>query len=212
MSLRIVLADDHPIVLGGLASLLSLHQDLEVVAQCTNAADVLPAVRRERADLLIADLVMPGRGGLELARDLREAELPVRMILLTARIDADQVVEALRLGVAGIILKQTAPTQILDCIRRVAAGEQWMDPIVGRQTLDGMLRRQAANERATALLTPRELEVVKMVASGQRNREIADALGISEGTVKAHLRTIFDKLGIESRMKLSVYAREHSLV
>lgn len=212
MAIRIVLADDHPIVLGGLAQLLSLEPDIEVVARCTSGIDVLPAVRRERADFLIADLVMPGRGGLDLARDLLAAALPVRMVLLTARIDADQVVEALRLGVAGIILKQSAPTQILDCIRRVAAGEQWMDPIVGLQTLDGILRRHSASERATALLSPRELEVVRMVANGHRNKEIADTLCISEGTVKAHLRTIFEKLGISSRMKLSVYAREHSLV
>jgi DNA-binding NarL/FixJ family response regulator len=212
MAVRVVLADDHPIVLGGLAQLLSLESDIEIVAQCTSAGEALAAVRRERADIVVADLTMPGRSGLDLARDVGAASLPVRVVLLTARIEGDQVIEALRLGVAGIILKETAPTQILDCIRRVAEGQQWIDPIVGRKTLDGVLRRESGHSRAASLLTPREIEVVRMVAEGHRNKEIADALFISEGTVKAHLRTIFEKLGISSRMKLILYARENSLV
>ena len=210
--LRIVLADDHPIVLGGLAQLLSLERDIEIVARCTNGNDALDALRRERPDILITDLVMPGHGGLDLARIIAAESLPTRAVILTARITGDEVLEAMRAGVAGILLKETAPAQILECIHRVATGEQWMDPIVGRRTLDGMLRRQSATERAASLLTPRELEVVRMVANGHRNREIADALHISEGTVKAHLRTIFEKLHVSSRMKLSLYAREHSLV
>ena len=133
-------------------------------------------------------------------------------MLLTARIDPDQLLEAMRLGVGGVILKENAPTQILDCIRRVAAGEPWMDPIAGRKMLDGLLHGQSDQERVVALLTPREIDVVRMVAAGHRNKEIAEALRISEGTVKAHLRAIFEKLGISSRMKLSNYARENSLV
>jgi DNA-binding NarL/FixJ family response regulator len=95
-------------------------------------------------------------------------------------------------------------TQILDCIRRVAAGGQWLEPIVGRKTLEGVLRQQAANERVAAVLTPCEIEVARMVSAGLSNKEIADALFISEGTVKTHLRATFEKLGVSSRMKLSV--------
>lgn len=211
MPIRIVLADDHPIVLGGLRQLLSLERDLEIAAAATNGTEALAAIHRERPDVAVVDLTMPGATGLDLLRDVAASSLPVRIVLLTARIEHDQVVEAMRLGVAGIILKESAPLQILDCIRRVAAGEQWIDPVIGRRTLDGLLRRQAGAERAARILTPRELEVVRMVAAGLRNKEIAETLSISEGTVKAHLRAIFEKLGISSRMKLGVYARENEL-
>ena len=212
MPLRIVLADDHPVVLSGVAQLLSLENDLEVVARCTNGREALDAIRRLQPDVVITDLVMPALSGLDLQRELVEMRLPTRVILLTARIEHDEVMRALELGVSGIVLKESAPMQILDCIRRVAAGEQWLDSVIGRRTLDGVLRRQAAATRVAQVLTGREIEVVRMVATGLRNKEIADRLAISEGTVKAHLRTVFDKLGIDSRVQLSIYARENALV
>lgn len=210
MTIRILLADDHPIVLGGLDQLLSAEPDLTVVARCTNGIDALAAIQRERPDVAILDLSMPGHGGMDILREVTSSN--VRVVLLTARIEHDQVIEAMNLGVAGIVLKESAALQILDCVRRVSAGQQWIDQVIGSRTLDGILRRQAAAERAATVLTPRELEVVRMVAGGLRNKEIADALSIGEGTVKAHLRTIFEKLGVESRLRLSVYARENALV
>ena len=185
-----------------------MESDLTVVARCRDGEAALAAIRREHPDLVIADLSMRGLTGIDI---IREAA-PTRVILLTARIQPDEVLEAMRLGVAGIILKESAPMQILDCIRAVLAGEQWIDPVVGRRTLDGVLRRQAGAQRAGNVLTARELEVVRLVARGLRNKEIADRLSISEGTVKAHLRAIFEKLGVTSRARLVVYARENSLV
>jgi two-component system nitrate/nitrite response regulator NarL len=205
---RIVIADDHPIVLGGLDQLLSTEGDVAVVARCRDGEEALAAIRRERPDIAIVDLSMPGRNGIDLVRDAA----PTKVVLLTARIEADEVLEAMRHGVAGIILKESAPTQIIDCIRAVLRGEQWIDPVVGRRTLDGVLRRQAGAERVSGVLTAREIEVVRLVAAGLRNKEIADRLFISEGTVKAHLRTIFEKLGINSRARLMVYARANALV
>jgi DNA-binding NarL/FixJ family response regulator len=210
--IRVLLADDHPIVLGGLDHLLSLEPDITVVARCTNGNEALAAIAREHPDVAVLDLTMPGRSGMDLLRDLHATRSPVRMVLLTARIEHEQVLEALKLGVAGIVLKESAPLQILDCIRRVATGRQWIDQVIGSRTLDGVLRRQSGAARAAAILTAREIEVVRMVARGLRNKEIADLLSITEGTVKAHLRTIFEKLGIDSRMKLIVYARETRLV
>jgi len=210
--MRIVLADDHPVFLSGLEHVLRSEPGVEIVERCSDGNTALEAVRRRRPDLLIADLKMPGRSGLDLLGDVSAAGLPVRVILLTARIDHDEVLEAIRLGVSGIVLKESAALQLLDCVRRVAAGHQWIDQVIGSRTLDGVLRRQAAAEQASATLTPREIEVVRMVAAGLRNKEIAHALGISEGTVKTHVRTIFEKLGIENRMKLGIYARENALV
>lgn len=210
--LRVLLADDHPIVLGGLEQLLSHEPDIAVVACCTNGDDALAAVARLHPHVVIADLAMPRRSGMDVLRELHAMRSPVRTILLTARIEHEQVVEALNLGVAGIVLKETAPLQILDCTRRVAAGGQWIDQAIGGHTLNRLLRRQSGAAKVAAILTARETEVVRMVAQGLRNKEIAAALSITEGTVKAHLRTIFEKLGIDSRMKLIVYAREMRLV
>jgi DNA-binding NarL/FixJ family response regulator len=211
-SIRVLLADDHPIVLGGLDQLLSLEPDITVVARCTNGNEALAAIARERPNVAVVDLTMPSRSGIEVLRELQAMRSPVRTVLLTARIEHEQVLEALSLGVAGIVLKESAPLQILDCIRRVAAGGQWIDQVISSRTLDGLLRRQSGAAKAAAVLTAREIEVVRMVARGLRNKEIADLLSITEGTVKAHLRTIFEKLAIDSRMKLIVYAREMRLV
>ncbi len=212
MPLRILLADDHPIVLSGVSHLLSVERDIEVVARCTSGTEAREAILRLQPDIVITDLVMPGLSGLDLQREITAARLPARVILLSARIEHEDVMRALELGVAAVVLKESAPAQILECIRRVAAGEQWLDQVVGRRTLDGVLRRQAATQRVAQILTAREIEVVRMVAAGLRNKEIAERLAISEGTVKAHLRTIFEKLGIESRMQLGIYARENALV
>ncbi|HEX6100585.1 MAG TPA: response regulator transcription factor [Thermoanaerobaculia bacterium] len=210
--IRVLIADDHPLVLGGLDHLLSLEPDITVVARCTNGNEALAAIARERPHVVIADLVMPGRSGMDLLRELREMRSSVRLVLLTARIEHEQVLEALKLGVAGVVLKESAPRQILDCIRRVAIGHQWIDHAIGSRTIDGILRRQSGAAKAAAVLTAREIEVVRMVARGLRNKEIAGLLSITEGTVKAHLRTIFEKLGIDSRTKLIVYARDMRLM
>lgn len=210
--IRVVIADDHPIVLGGLAELLSHESDIAVVARCTNGGDALAAIAQHRPGVAVLDLTMPGRSGMDLLRELRTTHAPVRVILLTARIEHEQVLEALKLGVAGIVLKESAPLQILDCIRRVAAGGQWIDQVIGSRTVDSLLRRQSGARRVAAVLTAREIEVVRMVARGLRNKEIADQLSITEGTVKAHLRTIFEKVGVDSRAKLILYAREMHMV
>lgn len=210
--IRVLLADDHPIVLGGLDHFLSLETDITVVARCNSGNEVLAAIARTHPHVVIADLVMPGRSGLELLGELQAMRSPVRVILLTARIEHEQVLEALKLGVRGIVLKESAPRQILDCIRRVAAGGEWIDQVIGSRTVDKLLRRQSGAMKAAAVLTAREIEVVRMVARGLRNKEIAHLLSITEGTVKAHLRTIFEKLKIDSRTKLILYAREMRLV
>ncbi|MFL6246773.1 MAG: response regulator [Thermoanaerobaculia bacterium] len=210
--IRVVIADDHPIVLGGLAELLSHESDIAVVARCTNGGDALAAIAQHHPGVAVLDLTMPGRSGMDLLRELRTTHAPVRVILLTARIEHEQVLDALKLGVAGIVLKESAPLQILDCIRRVAAGGQWIDQVIGSRTVDNLLRRQSGAMKVAAVLTAREIEVVRMVARGLRNKEIADQLSITEGTVKAHLRAIFEKVGVDSRAKLILYAREMRMV
>src|SRR6185369_13406355 len=135
--------------------------DMTVVARCTNGPEALAAIARHRPGVAVLDLTMPGRSGIDLLRDLRAAHAPTRVVLLTARIEHEQVLEALKLGVAGIVLKESAPLQILDCIRRVAAGGQWIDQVIGSRTLDRVLRRQSGAMKVAAVLTAREIEVVR---------------------------------------------------
>jgi len=134
------------------------------------------------------------------------------VVLLTATLDDGEMIEALQLGVNGIVLKEMAPQLLLQCIRKVHAGEQWIERNASRQALEKMLKREAGAREVAETLTPREIELVRMVANGLRNREIGEKLFISEGTVKVHLHNIYEKLKVDGRMALSRYAREKGLV
>ena len=210
--IRVVLADDHPIVLHGLSQLFAAESDIEVVQRCTNGEEALAAAREQRPDVLVLDVRMPLLTGLAVLRTLMAEKSPTRVVLLTGQMSDVEVVNAVRYGVAGIVLKETAPRVLLQCVRAVAAGEPWLDPNMIQSAVEATAGREAALERATRTLTRRELDIVRMVATGARNREIAEKLGISEGTVKMYLHTIYEKLGISGRVELSNYAREHALV
>lgn len=212
MPIRIVLADDHRIVLDGLAQLLTLESDLEVVQRCTDGAEALAAVESARPEVLVADVKMPGLTGLEILKRLHELGSATRVVLLTAHMTDAQVVEAVRLNVGGIIFKESASRALVQCVRTVAAGGQWLDQQTVRGAVESMQRREAGIARASKALTKRELEIVRMVATGLRNKQIGEKLAISEGTVKMHLHSIYEKLDISGRVELSNYARENSLV
>jgi DNA-binding NarL/FixJ family response regulator len=208
MPLRVIIADDHPIVLDGLAQLFSAERDLELVQRCTNGNEALAAVRRERPDVLVLDVRMAGRSGLEVLRALAEEKSPTRVVLFSGQMSEAEVVAALRLGAAGIVLKESAPRMLLQCVRTVAAGDPWINPAAAHPARP----KPAWSEDPSKALTRRELDIVRMVAVGARNKKIAEQLGISEGTVKMHLHTIYEKLEISGRVELSIYAREHALV
>ena len=211
MAIRIVLADDHPIVLQGLQHLFARHSDLEVVASCAGADEALDAARQLKPDVVVLDLRMPQRSGLDLLSVLGR-ELPdVRSVVLTAAITQDQVVEALKRGAAGIVLKESPPEQLIECVRRVSAGERFFDSDTVTQAMQAAAASGAATETSTTL-TPRELEIVRMVAQGLRNRVIGERLVISESTVKVHLHNIYEKLGIEGRLELVLLAQQKGLV
>ncbi len=212
MPASLVLADDHPIVLDGLERLFTGQPDLAVVARCVDGTEALRAVREHRPDVLVLDVRMPGLDGFAILRELQRDGLPTRVVLLSAELDEDQVLEAVRLGVRGVVLKEMAPRMLVECVRKVVAGEQWIERRSLGRALDRMLRREAGLREAAALLTAREIEIVRLVAEGLRNQAIAERLHISEGTVKVHLHNIYEKLGVESRVALTVYAREKGLV
>jgi DNA-binding NarL/FixJ family response regulator len=208
----LVLADDHQIVLEGLVQLFRLEPDFRVLARCTNGEETLEAVRRHRPDVLVLDIRMPGRDGLEVLRTIAGEKLPTRVVLLTAALDEDGVVEAIRLGAWGLVLKEMAPQALVQCVREVHAGERSLDNRSVVRALERIARRAAGVARVSRLVTPRELEIIRMVAAGLRKKEIAARLSITEGTVKIHLHNIYEKLQVDGRLALLLYAREHTLV
>lgn len=212
MSGRLVLADDHPIVLDGLEQLFRLEPDFEVVARCRDGEETLRAVREEAPDLLILDIRMPGRDGLAVLAAIRDEHLPTRVVLLTAALDDDQLVEAVRLGVRGVVLKETAPRLLVKAVREVLSGGQWLEAGAVSRALRKLAQRNVETRQAERVLTPRELELVRMAAHGLRNREIAGRLGITEGTVKIHFHKIYQKLKVDGRLELALYARDRGLL
>jgi DNA-binding NarL/FixJ family response regulator len=211
MAIRLVLADDHQIVLDGLELLLRIEPDFEVVARCTSGAAAIDSVVAQRPDVLVLDLVMPDLDGLGVLRALKERHVATRVVLLTAYHDEATLVQAVALGVAGCVLKEMASRLLIQCIRKVYAGEQWIERRTMARVVEHLVRREAERQRLEHLLTPRERDIVKLAASGARNRAIAERLFISEGTVKIHIHNIYQKLSISSRGELIVLARDHHL-
>ena len=214
MTVNLVLCDDHPIVLTGLEGLFRLEQDFQVLARCINGEEALAAVRQHNPDILVLDLHIPGPGGdvLEILRTLRREKLPTKAVMLAAALEEDEIVEALQLGVRGVVLKELAPQLLVECIRKVYAGEQWLDKQLSNLALEALLRRETAGRARSGVLSPRETEIVRMVAGGLGNRELAERLGVSEGTIKIHLHNIYKKLKVHSRLELVLHAQANKLV
>jgi DNA-binding NarL/FixJ family response regulator len=210
--IRLVLADDHPIVLHGLQQLFARHGDFSIVAACADGASAIDAVRAHRPDVLVLDLRMAPWNGLDVLRALARDQLACRTVLLTAAVADDEVVEAMKLGAMGLVLKEESPDALLDCVRRVHRGEQWIERETVTRAFKTVLTREAAATEAQAALTPREIEIVRMVARGLRNKAIAERLAISEGTVKVHLHNIYEKFGVDGRLELVLCAQEKGLV
>jgi len=210
VAIRLILVDDHPIVLQGLQQLLQRQPDFVVAAACPDADTAFAAMQKEIPDILLLDLRMPGVTGLGFLRRLADAGITCRTILLTAAIEDAEVIEAVRLGVSGLVLKDSTTDTLIECVRRVHEGGQWLDQPTVTRAFRSALDREAA-VRDTAL-TPREVEIVRMVAEGLRNRAIATRLSISEGTVKVHLHNIYEKLGVDGRLELTLCAQQKGLL
>jgi DNA-binding NarL/FixJ family response regulator len=208
----LVLADDHPIVLAGLENMFRRERDFRVVASCADGIEVLRAVARYQPHVAVLDLRMPRMHGLAVLRQMRDEKVATRAILLAAVLDDEDVLEAVNLGVRGIVLKEMAPTLVVQCVREVHAGGQWLEKRSVTQALDKFMRRQAGTREMEKVLTPREFEIARAVASGLRNKEIADKLRIAEGTVKIHLHVIYEKLNIDGRMALVLQMKQKALI
>ena len=211
MAIRIVLADDHPIVLQGLQRLFERHVDIQVVASCADGAAALEAVRAEHPDVLVLDLRMPGQSGLDVLRAIAAERLTCKSVILTAAVRDREVAEVVKLGAMGLVLKESPPETLVDCVRSVYRGEPYFEKETAG-AFDAILDRETASTAAGEQLTPREIEIVRMVARGLRNRAIAEQLSISEGTVKVHLHNIYEKLKVDGRLELVLCAQEKGIV
>jgi DNA-binding NarL/FixJ family response regulator len=212
MTIRLVIADDHPLVLNGMEDIFRLEKDFELMAKCTNSAETLTAVRRHRPDVVILDIRMPVKDGLAITSELMAENIPTRVILYTAEINEDQLLKAFRMGIMGIVLKEMEPKFLVQCVRKVHAGDQWIERRMTRMCLEKMLRREAGALEMASLLTRSESGILKMVAQGLTNNQISKNLFISEGTVKVHMRNIYEKLKVNNRVALLRYAQEKGLI
>lgn len=208
MPISLVLADDHPLVLGGLQSLLAREADMRVLDCCADGLTALHAVERHRPDILVLDVRMPRLDGMAMLQELRRRDLRTRVILLAAELRAAQVTEAAQLGVRGLLLKDMALSTLVQCIRTVYEGGQWPPHRSLASATEQWLRQSRGADDPAALLTARELQVVRCVARGLRNRQIASELAINEGTVKIHLHNASRKLKVDGRLALGIYARD----
>jgi DNA-binding NarL/FixJ family response regulator len=219
--IRIVVADDHPIFRDGLCKLLALEEDFEVVAQASDGREVLEVLQQTEPDILLLDLKMPGLDGLGTLQRLQQARNKTRVIVLTASDDKNEFVQAMKLGTSGIVLKQTATDMLIKSIRKVHAGEIWLDShttaavirqfVAADETPTPHMAPPAPRERERSPLSQREREIVALVAQGFKNKEMAEKMFISEQTVKNHLHNIFDKLGVSDRLELALYAIHNNL-
>lgn len=211
MATTLVLADDHPIILEGLEQLFRRHKDFQVLATCNTGDDAIQAVREHRPDVIVLDVKMPSGDGLSVLKRIHEEKLPTRVILLTASMQEDEVLQAMEAGVWGLVLKESAAVSLVDSVRKVTRGERALDQGLIVRALDRAVERQSGLRQTAEVLSRREAEIVKMVAAGMRNKEIANKLFIGEGTVKTHLHAIYRKLGVHGRVELTLYAREHGI-
>ena len=210
--IRVVVCDTFPVLLTGLTDILREANDIRVIATCSTGAEALTVVRTQDPDILLTDLWLRDGSGLELAQTLVAEHSHTRVILVANTMNTTDSVKALRSGVRGIITMEMPPLQIITCVRSVHAGHTWLDAPAAHQTLDRLLRQQTAVDEYAQRLTPQELTISQLVAEGLSNREIADRLGIREGTVKLHLHHVYEKLGISNRIALVLHVRDHTLV
>ena len=209
---RILLADDHTILREGIKVLLNRERDMEIVAEAEDGAQALEQVRSVKPDVVVMDISMPKIGGLEVTREITETFPDVKVVILTMHDNEEYLVQALKSGAKGYVLKEAAATDLAEAIRAVVRGDAYLYPAVARKLVDDYVNRVRTIKTASESLTPREREVLKLVAEGHTNREIADYLGISVKTVENHRANLMRKLDLHDRTELARYAIKIGLV
>jgi DNA-binding NarL/FixJ family response regulator len=210
--IRVLVADDHAVVRKGIAAVLSTEPGMEVVGEAAEGAEAVEAARQLQPDVVLIDLVMPNMSGIEALRLILAEQPRARVLVLTSFATDDQVLPAIKAGALGYLLKDSGPEELVRAIRQVHRGESSLHPRVARQLLEHVARpAEAAPSDALAGLTNREVEVLRLVARGLSNQQIAAELVLSEATVRVHVSNILSKLQVESRTQAALYALRQGL-
>ncbi|MEX0873409.1 MAG: response regulator transcription factor [Actinomycetota bacterium] len=207
--IRLLIADDHPVVRGGLRTFFDTVEGIEVVAEASDGVEAIALVAEHSPDIVLMDLAMPNVDGIEATRRIVESTPSTKVIALTSFATDDKVFPAIRAGAAGYLLKETEPAELAEAIKKVHRGESILHPNVAARLMQDVA---AATPRAHRTdLTRRELEVLRLIARGMSNREIASELSVAEKTVKTHVSNVLAKLGVSDRTQAALYAVQHGL-
>jgi two-component system response regulator NreC len=216
MSIRILIVDDHGVLRAGLRALLSAEPNFEVVDDAANGTDALRLAPELNPDVVLLDMSMPGPNGIEVTRQLKKILPETRVLILTVHEDETMLQEAIRAGASGYILKRAVESELIDAIQAVWRGDLYVHPAMTRALLKAISPNthsvQGSQEEPVEALTPREAEVLRLIAQGYTNRQMADHLSISVRTVESHRANLMGKLGLRSRVELVRYAKENHLI
>lgn len=203
--IRVLIADDHQVVRSGLEQLLATADDIELVAMAANGAEAVALAAELAPDIVLMDLSMPEVDGVAATQQIVASGGPTQVVVLTSFSDRQRILDALDAGAAGYVLKHAEPDELLEAIRAAHDGGSPLDPKAARVLLD----RQRSSPDSPAKMSEREVEVLRLVAAGMANKHIARELGIAERTVKAHLTSIFQRIGVTDRTQAALWARDH---
>ncbi len=211
--IKVLIVDDHQVVRQGLRTFLELHEDIAVVGEAEDGKSAIEQVRQLKPDVVLMDLVMPNIDGITATKQLHDLGLPAKVIALTSFSEDDKVFPAIQAGAASYLLKDVSPDDLVEAIRAVHKGEARLHPDIARKLMQQVAqKRTPTQEKSADELTERERDVIRLVAVGRNNREIAQELFISEKTVKSHISNILGKLNLEHRTQLAIYAIKNKLV
>jgi two-component system nitrate/nitrite response regulator NarP len=202
--MRILLADDHPMISTAIEALLR-GTDFEIAGMASTGEQAIQKVEELKPDILLLDLQMPGGTGMDVLRRVRSYGSRLKIVLLTAAIDDASLLEAKSLRVQGMVLKNSDPAYLLECLEKVSVGARWIDPELGVRAKE---LAETLGDREAHALSPRERQLISLVRTGLRNRDVAEQLGVTEGTIKVYLHALFEKLGVSSRTELAIRADE----
>jgi two-component system response regulator NreC len=212
MAIKVLIADDHAIVRAGLRTLITSEKDLQLVGEATGGLEAIEKVEQLSPDVLVLDISMPDKDGIEVLRNLKAEKKSCAILVLTVHEDDALLREAVRLGAGGYILKHAAESELIAAIRSVFRGELYIHPKMIRSLLQPEQSKVQQDQSPLETLTSREEEVLKLIVQGYTNKQVADELTISIRTVEGHRANLTDKLGIRSRVDLLRYARDHHLI
>ena len=210
--ITVLITDDHAIVRQGLRTLLELMEDIEVAGEAPNGKVAVEMTAKLHPDVILMDLMMPEMDGITAIQKICEQEQSTKIIALTSFLEDGNIIPAIRAGATSFLLKDVSPTELVEAIRAASRGEARLHPNVARKLMDQVATQATSQTTSTSGITDRELEVIRLVAKGMSNKEIANTLVISEKTVKSHISSLLSKLNLSDRTQLAIHALKNGLV